>query len=332
MLMVSDEEANASKNDRINKVCNPIRNRKDCDSNENCWWNAEKNFCTRDSRTMESAELEGIVRDELSQAPSTPTPPTVQIPKPSSNSLFIVKHILPTDQAIVNLPQTHFLKTRREEPYTEFRRFRDTPGLEIKGNSPALNKQLIAESRVAEQKHYSMMKANPIFLYAHEQPVQILSPDEHKDKIGTLTIVPGSENRIRTLILPGTNSGSEVVLPSSNTTVLFDDEHLMATQMQEISDVNSKNTKYTQFDETDDDFVYYTDDEKRDHPTLRLDQRWIIRNGQWTIVGDAGGGRRTRRTGRSRRSRKTRTLRKRNGCKLRKRRNTRHTRHTRPRK
>ena len=140
-----------------------------------------------------------------------------------------------------------------------------------------------------------------------------------------------------TIIMPGTNSGGEVVLPSSNTTVLIDDEHLMATQMQEISDVNLKDPKYTHFvktdyDDDDDDYDYYTDDEKRDYPVLPTDQHWVMRNGRWTIVGDAGGGRRTRRTGRSRRSRKTRTLRKRNGCKLRKRRNTRHTRHTRPRK
>ena len=265
------------------------------------------------------------MRTVLAEAPSTTPTPTVQIPKTSSNSLFIVKRILPTDQAIKNLPLTHYLKRRQEAPYTEFMRHRDVPGLNDKGRNPL---ELINKSRAAEENYYSMMRAEPIFLYAHEQPVQILSPDEHKDKIGTLTIVSGSENRIRTLILPGTNPGDEVVLPSSNTTVLFDDEHLMEMQMQKISDGNLKNPKYTQFVNAGDDYVHYTDDAKQDHPTLPTGQYWVIRNGQWTIVGDAGGGRIIRRTRRTRRTGKTRTLRKRNGCKLRKRRNTRHTRHS----
>ena len=294
----------------INKECSPIRNKKDCVSNTKCWWDDEKNFCTRDSRTVETDELKEMVRAVLSEAPLTP--PAVQIPKPTSNSLFIVKRVGLAD--LFSLPRTHFLRQRRLMPYTDFMRFRDVTGLldehDERKNPLAKNPpEKINKSKAAEQKYYSMMRANPVFLYAHEEMVQILSPDEHKDKFGTLTIVPGSG--IRTLILPGVKPGEEVVLPWRNTTVLFEDEHLLETQMQHANDANLKNPRYTQFDETDDDYVYYTDDEKRDHPVLPSNQEWVIRNGQWTIVGYAGGGRIIRRNRRTRRTRRTRTLRKR---------------------
>ena len=62
ILMVSDEAANASKNDIINKECSPIRDKKECVSNKKCWWDDKKNFCTRNSRTVETAELEAMVQ------------------------------------------------------------------------------------------------------------------------------------------------------------------------------------------------------------------------------------------------------------------------------
>lgn len=146
----SDEAANASGNDIINKECSPIRNKKNCVSNTKCRWDDKNNFCTRDSRTVETAELEALMSKRLDEAPSTPPPHTGQIPKPSSNSLFIVKRILPTDQAILNLPQTHFLKKRRDQPYTEFRRFNDTLGLDDNHNA---RYQLRRRGSVAVEQH-----------------------------------------------------------------------------------------------------------------------------------------------------------------------------------
>ena len=322
----------------IEAECKLLNDKTTCSENPSCHWAVDPRdpldpgSCKRDGTTVTTDELNQMLEAIRQKQIITSTrldPLSIQAPDSVDKKVFVVKKLPSNSDKILRLHTDHFLKFRTQAPYPAFLAYNETPGLTEENNPP----EIYAKYKIAKDRFLSMMRKNPIFLYAHEQPVEVLSPKEYAGTIGTVSIMPGAAEETRILILPH-GPRKEKMLSSRNTTVLFDDEHLMEMQMQQKPAENLKDPRYTQFDKTDyddddDDYVYYTDVEKRDHPPLRSDQEWAIRNGQWTIVGYAGGGRRTRRTGRSRRSRKTRTLRKRNGCKLRKRINTRHTRHTR---
>jgi len=172
--------------------------------------------------------------------------------------IFIVRRLDSNSTEILELPETHFLKKRKQMEYGDFRRFNSTLGLlegrEIARLTPSQRKKYYMNggpahtALFAEREFYRKINEKPIFLYAHEQPVLILSPEEYKGVIGTVTIIPGAETQIKSLIIPGTNSVGEVKLPSSDTTVLFEDEVEMLKNMEQENETNSQNDKFGSFE------------------------------------------------------------------------------------
>jgi hypothetical protein len=343
--------------DIIEADCKFLLDEKTCSEKPKCHWlvldEKDPGRCKRDGTTVTTDELNQMLEANLQKQNITSAkldPLSIQAPDSGDKKVFVVKKLPSDSDKILSLRPSHFLKFRRNTPYSLYLAHNETPGLKERKDGP--NQPHVYKNYIdAKARFESTMNKNPIFLYAHEQPVEVLLPKEYAGTIGTVSIMPKTFElnklvppvtidveieEIRTLVLPNDgprDPGKEKMLSSRNTTVLFYDEYLMEMQMRQQTAENLTDPKFTRLPD-DADNGYYTDDEKLKHPPLPSDYYWEKRDGNWIILGYAGGGRRTRRTGRrrSRRTRKTRTLRKRNGCKLRKRCHTKYTRPTRPRK
>ena len=226
--------------DIIEADCKLLLNKTTCSGNPSCHWLVDPRdpqdpgSCKRDGTTVTTDELNQMLEASLKEQKILSTNPS-PIPTVASRDkkVFIVKKLLSNSDQILKLLPEHFLKFRTQAPYPESLRHNETTGLKDgfrKGQAPlslrAANDPATYNAYLAAaDKFYSIMRENPIFLYAHEQPVEVLLPKEYAGTIGTVSITPEAAEETRILILPDpSNPRNEITMPSTNTTVLFKDE------------------------------------------------------------------------------------------------------------
>ena len=215
------------------------------------------------------------------------------------NERFVVKEISLDDPILERLADTHFLKQRKiqllSKKETDDRLFRRTTspityGIEREYSYIIPDERspfwLNDNAEKQEAEFVEGINKLPIFLYAHEVPVQVVSPERYKDQIGTISFIPDTKIPF-TLHLQENETGKEfsVYMEKPGTTTY------------RASPGWSQPTKSA-------DYVTYTADEKNAHPPLKYGQHWKeLDNGLYTILTYAGGG-----GGGSRRSRRSRRI------------------------
>ena len=138
-------------------------------------------------------------------------------------------------------------------------------------------------------------------MYASERPVQVILPEQYTGVIGSVSFNLETNIPIM-LILPELGPGRELLsfdfIGKKNTIEFLSLDQTLGTTYRAPPGW-SQPTKSA-------DYVTYTADEKKSHPTLRTGQYWQeLGNGLYTILADAGGGRISRRS-----RRRTRNVRK----------------------
>lgn len=264
--------------------------------------------CKRDAKTVTAEEQEEISKIIIGKMPRVVLPPHPPLTPPtetgrslqmqklgllpqiqkSHHSLLANEAVLevlsPNDSKLERLADTHFLKQRkkeilspkeradriyrREKSYSTYRVGRRdlVPGPDSDFWSDETDKADIEEAIFVRR-----INELPIFLYAHEVPVQVVSPERYKDQIGTISFIPDTKTPL-TLHLQENETGKELsFLLEKGTTYRAPPGWSQPTKSA--------------------DYVTYTADEKEKHPALGTHQYWQkLDNGLYTILASAGGG------------------------------------------
>jgi hypothetical protein len=322
---ITAEDAKADKyiNDIIQAECKDLSESECHLKKKRCYWEPGGSYgteakCYRDATSVTAEEQEKlseliIDRARQQQILLSTAARSQQFQKSHDDRLlpnerFVVKGISPDNPILERLADTHFLKQRKiqllSKEETDDRLLRRKTSLSTYGIDRGskfipqpFNDFWLDRAENEEAAFVKRINKLPIFLYAHELPVQVVSPERYKDQIGTISFIPDTKIP-RTLHLQENETGKEFSVYMEKTIL---EPPYLGTTTYRASPGWSQPTKSAHY-------VTYTADEKKKHPPLN-GQRWQkLDNGLYTILADAGGGGSS-----SRRSRRiTRNVRKHN--------------------
>lgn len=320
----------------------------ECSANQTCLWDNKNRKCIRDPEKFHQNDNVALknMTDTLSErSDSFRTHHRSPSHRPESHSQeshhFIVKELSPNDPLFESLGETHFLKRRKREILADdVRMIRRNGSMDYykmtrldpnKKYTPqyiqAYNEDEAKGDKLAkyvEAKYVKRIKEMPIVFYASEIPVQVILPEQYTGAIGSVSFM--SKTQIpHMLYLPELKTGNELSFDvgKKNTIEFLSPEALAALQarraLQARKDAHRDQTLGTTYTASPGwsqptksaDYVTYTADGKKSHPTLRTGQYWEeLGNGLYTILTYAGGsssGRRSRKRTRNVRKHKIRS-------------------------
>lgn len=292
----------------IQAECKGLTTQHECDSNKRCFWDNKK--CKRDARTVTVDEQSAMSNAMISKTPAE----QIQSSPHSSSHIytnFVVEEVSLDDPILKKLDDTHFLKQRKiqilsqEETDARIERRQTSLSTYGLGRGELYSPDFFADKahfgKLEDDKYVEKINKLPIFLYASERPVQVILPEQYTGVIGSVSFNLETNIPIM-LILPELGPGRELLsfdfIGKKNTIEFLSLDQTLGTTYRAPPGW-SQPTKSA-------DYVTYTADEKKSHPTLRTGQYWQeLGNGLYTILADAGGGRISRRS-----RRRTRNVRK----------------------
>ena len=353
-MVFSDKDADAEYGALYNAPCAGLSG-SECSANQTCRWDNTIKKCIRDPLKFHQHDNVALknMTDTLSERSDSfrarHRSPSHRPDSPKYKQHFIVKELSPNDPLFESLGETHFLKRRKQEILADgparlqrrteslmyYKMQRLAPGKKYTPQHiQAYNKDQAQGDilvKNAEDTYVKRIQEMPIVFYASERPVQVISPEQYTGVIGSVSFI--SKTQIpHMLYLPELETGKELsfdITRKKNTLEFLSPEALAALQarraLEARKDAHRDQTLGTTYTASPGwsqstksaDYVTYTADEKKSHPTLRTGQYWQeLGNGLYTILAGAGGvrgrrGRRGRRSSQLRRSRRrTRNVRK----------------------
>jgi len=316
-MVVSNKDANAEYGALYNAPCAGLSG-SECSANQTCRWDNTIKKCIRDP--LKFHEHDNVVLknmtatlSERSDSFTASHHPSRRPDSPTHKQHFIVKELSPNDPLFESLSENHFLKRRKREiladgpdrmqrrngsmEYYKMRRLNPQKQYTLQqikeyDKDKAQGDQL---AKYAEAEYVDLIKKMPIVFYASEIPVQVISPEQYTGVIGSVSFIPKT-NTPHMLYLPELGPGRELLsfdfIGKKNTIELIRYRY-SAPDGWSQPPISA-------------DYVTYTADEKKSHPTPRTGQYWQeLDNELYTILTYAGGSSSGRRSGR-----RTRNVRK----------------------
>lgn len=191
-----------------------------CNSNEQCFWDKKK--CKRDATTVTTDELNQMLKAIIAQMSAQQIQSS---PRSSPNKYtdFLVEEVSLNDPILKNLDDTHFLKQRKiqflSKKETDDRIDRRQMSLstyDLGRGTPFPSNYFTDKAhfgKLEDDIYVEKINKLPVFLYAREYPVKVVSPDEYKDLIGTVSFMPDDAKKPYPMIyLPNFETGKELKL------------------------------------------------------------------------------------------------------------------------
>lgn len=190
--------------DIIQAECKSL-SKSDCELTKNCFWADDKYGkapkCKRNGLTVTANE-----QMEMSNAMIAKIPAAVDVKPPQNRSSptdFVVIEVQLNDPKLESLAETHFLKQRKIQALSPhetaerlLRRKNSLITYDICRKDIVHSKSFTGKddsANLEEDKYVERINKLPIFLYAHEYPVEVYSPVEYKGLIGTVSFMPNDD-------------------------------------------------------------------------------------------------------------------------------------------